>query len=404
MKPSVLLKRSAVGLMAAALCLACTACGSSAGTHLSSYFSRVGDIVSDLASGGSVPGGTSTSATGTSDSSSDAVQLATPANFTVDAEGNYSFDGVENASFYLIYFCEPTATEDGDDYLFASSPIYDDGSATYAGSCSDLFQFSYGEFLVKVFAFPELTDATLSMSSAATADYVFTGAQSDPVLDYFWNTNDSTLELVLTNVGDYTYEAYPDQVEVTFTNTADPADPVTATLEGVSAENYTLTVDSLTKGATYQVTALSRSSSEYVTNPETGTVTVAEALTLGEVNILSDGYTWSDGWATFPRLTEAFSLSSGGSAGTMTGKQGEMSAEIEATPAAAASGASYSYTIAVDFGGFSLAGTLDLMADGTMTFTENGGGPISAGSITGSWVDNGDGTATLSYSPADIKS
>ena len=64
----------------------------------------------------------------------------------------------------------------------------------------------------------------------------------------------------------------------------------------------------------------------------------------------------------------------------------------------------YSYTIAVDFGGFSLAGTLDLMADGTMTFTENGGGPISAGSITGSWVDNGDGTATLSYRPADIQS
>lgn len=403
MKPSVLLKRSAAGLMAAVLCLACTACGSSAGTHLSSYFSRVGDIVSDLASGSNVPGGASTPAPGTSDPSSTAVQLATPANFTVDAEGNYSFDGVENANFYLIYFCEPTATEDGDDYLFASSPIYDDGSTTYAGNCSDLFQFNYGEFLVKVFAFPELTDATLSMSSAATADYVFTGAQSDPVLDYFWNTNDATLELVLTNVGDYAYEAYPDQVEITFTNTADPADTVTAALEGVSAENYTLTVDSLTKGASYQVTALSRSSSEYVTTPETGTVTVAEALTLGEVNILSDGYTYSDGWATFPRLTEAFPLS-GGSAGTMTGKQGEMSAEIEATPAAAASGASYSYTIAVDFGGFSLAGTLDLMADGTMTFTENGGGPISAGSITGSWVDNGDGTVTLSYRPADIKS
>lgn len=403
MKPSVLLKRAAVGLMAAALCLTCTACGSSAGTHLSSYFSRVGDIVSDLASGSNVPGGASTPAPGTSDPSSTAVQLATPANFTVDAERNYSFDGVENANFYLIYFCEPTATEDGDDYLFASSPIYDDGSATYAGNCSDLFQFNYGEFLVKVFAFPELTDATLSMSAAATADYVFTGAQSDPVLDYFWNTNDATLELVLTNVGDYAYEAYPDQVEITFTNTADPADTVTAALEGVSAENYTLTVDSLTKGASYQVTALSRSSSEYVTNPETGTVTVAEALTLGEVNILSDGYTYSDGWATFPRLTEAFPLS-GGSAGTMTGKQGEMSAEIEAAPAAAASGASYSYTIAVDFGGFSLAGTLDLMADGTMTFTENGGGPIAAGSITGSWVDNGDGTVTLSYRPADIKS
>ena len=403
MKPSVLLKRAAVGLMAAALCLTCTACGSSAGTHLASYFSRAGDIVSNLASGSNVPGGTSAQTPDSSDPSSSAVQLSTPANFAVDAEGNYSFDGVENASFYLIYFCEPTATEDGDDYLFASSPIYDDDSATYTGKCSDLFQFNYGEFLVKVFAFPELTDTTLSMSSAATADYVFTGTQSDPVLDYFWNTNDSTLELVLTNVDDYTYEAYPDQVEVTFTNTADSVDTVTTMLEGVSAENYTLTVDSLTKGATYQVTALARSSSEYVTNPESGTVTVAETLTLGEVNILSEGYTWSDGWATFPRLTEAFPLS-GRSAGTMTGKQGEMSAEIEATSTAAASGASYSYTTLVDFGGFTMEGTLDLMADGTMTFTENGGGPISAGSITGSWVDNGDGTATLSYRPAEIDS
>ena len=139
MKPSVLLKRAAVGLMAAALCLTCTACGSSAGTHLASYFSRAGDIVSNLASGSNVPGGTSAQTPDSSDPSSSAVQLSTPANFAVDAEGNCSFDGVENASFYLIYFCEPTATEDGDDYLFASSPIYDDDSATYTGKCSDLF-------------------------------------------------------------------------------------------------------------------------------------------------------------------------------------------------------------------------------------------------------------------------
>ena len=125
MKPSVLLKRAAVGLMAAALCLTCTACGSSAGTHLASYFSRAGDIVSNLASGSNVPGGTSAQTPDSSDPSSSAVQLSTPANFAVDAEGNYSFDGVENASFYLIYLYSPGCCEtSGAVVLWSSGAIW----------------------------------------------------------------------------------------------------------------------------------------------------------------------------------------------------------------------------------------------------------------------------------------
>ena len=33
----------------------------------------------------------------------DANALAAPANFTVDENGNYSFDGVENAQYYYVY-------------------------------------------------------------------------------------------------------------------------------------------------------------------------------------------------------------------------------------------------------------------------------------------------------------
>ena len=41
-------------------------------------------------------------------------QLATPTDFTVDENGSYSFTGVEDAEYYLLYFCDPTATGDDD--------------------------------------------------------------------------------------------------------------------------------------------------------------------------------------------------------------------------------------------------------------------------------------------------
>ena len=398
MRRSTILKRAVAGLMAAALCLSCSACGSSAGKYAKSYLGSVGQVLSAVASKSGGP-----AASAAPSASDGAVKLDTPTRFTVDGSGSFSFQGVDGASFYLIYFCDTAATGDGDDYLYASSPIYEDGSGSYTGQFSDLFQAAYGEYLVKVFAFPELTDASQEMSGAATASYTYTGAQSDPVIDYFWDTNGGAFEAVLTNVADYTYQAYPDAVELTFTNTGDPADVVAATLEGVSESNTALTVDGLTRGGTYRITAVSRSGSPYVTNAESAAVTVSEGVTLGDVNVLSENYTWSDGWASFPRLTPAFDLN-GGSAGTLSGRQGAMTAEAEAVPAAANAGCDYSYTIRIDFGGFAMDGALDLKSDGTLEFTESGAGPIAAGAITGSWVDNGDGTATLSYAPAEIKS
>lgn len=386
-------------VLAGAACLALTGCSSQAPKHLKSYFSNASAIMSNLG-GSRKSSGTAAS----SESTTQATQLDVPTDFTVSEDGTYSFKGVENATQYLIYFCEPTATEDGDDYIYSSDPITDTGAESYTGKLSDVINAAYGDYLVKVFAFPDLTDTAYSMSGAAKAEYVYSGAQSDPVVDYFWNTIDGTMELVLTNVEDYTYEVYPDAVEVTFTNTEDASDVVTASIEGITADTYTATTDQLTEGATYSVTAVSKSSNEYVTNAESAVVTVADSVTAdADKNVLSAGYTWSDGWASFPRLVENFPLS-GGVAGQLMGSFGKISADITCTATTASAGSAYTYSFDAPYGPFTISGTLELKSDGTAALNETGGGPVAGGTVEGVWVDNGDGTATISYVPADIKS
>lgn len=391
--------RMAAGCLVTLLGMSVTACGTSAGTYAKSYMNNVSKILA--AGNSSAKAGTGSGAD--IFDASDAIALDTPSDFAVDENGNYSFRGVENADFYLIYFCDLSATDDDDDYLFASSPITEDGSDIYTGKCEDLFQFNYGEFLVKVYAFPEMTDSSYSRSGAASVSYTVRGSQDAPEIAYFWNTNDKSLELVLTNVERYTYQAYPDSVEVTFTNTADESDQTVVTMEGISAENYAVSTEALAENTSYHVTAVANSSSAYVTNAVSDKTEVAQDVTFGNINILSEGYAYSDGWATFPRLTESFDLD-GGSAGIVTGKFGAIEVSVEAQKARTSAGSSYSYTVMLDFGGFSMDGTLELKSDGTLELTENGGGPVAAGVITGSWVENGDQTATLSFDPANIKS
>ena len=394
------LRRTAGIAVMGALCLGLTGCGSSAPTHFKSYFSSVSTIVSNLASSGqnTTSSASSSSSSSEAEETSSAIQLDTPAEFTVGEDGSYSFSAVENASQYLIYFCETTATEDGDDYLYSSSSISDTGADSYSGYLSDEIQAAYGAYLVKVFALPELTDTTYSMSGAAVCEYTLTGTQSDPEIDYFWNAVDGEMEVVLTNVEDYAYQAYPDAVDVVFSDVDGTAADVTISISEVSADNYTAASSEIERGVTYEVTAVSTSSSEYVTNGTTDAVTVAEALTPGDANQLSENYSWSDGWASFPRLTEDFDLS-GGLAGVLLGEGGN-SADMVCTATDAGSGVSYAYTCEADYGVFNVVGTLELYSDGTLLYTEEGAGPVSAGSINGVWADNGDGTATLSFAPA----
>jgi hypothetical protein len=395
-----LIKCGLTGLLAGMLALGCTACSTSAVTNANSYFSSVSKIVDNLTSANKAP---SASESKGGEQSSAATPLDGVTNFTVDADGNYSFTGCEGAGFYLIYFCDVAATDDEDDYIYASSPIEEDGSGNCSGNCADLFDFSYGQYLVKAFAFPELTDTTRERSTAAMQEYTVVGAQDSPVIDYFWDTNEQLLEIVLTNIDAYTYQAYPDSVDVTFSNVSNSADNVTVSLTDINADHYSVTTDQLKKDQTYTVTAVSNSASEYVTNAVSDAVNVVDELYLGEINVLSDNYTFSDGWATFPRLVECADLN-GGQAGEVSGKFGGIYAPVETTAISANAGSAHSYTIKIDFGGFAMDGTLELKLDGTAEMTENGGGPVSAGTVFGSWVDNGDGTATISYSPSGITS
>ena len=380
-----------LGLLAGLLCLSCTACGSSLAQNTETYFSTTSAILRTLFSSGQ-----SDAPDAAPGEDSDAIQLDAPTGLTVGEDGSYSFTGVENAEYYLIYFCAPDATSDDDTFIYSSDPIEANDSNTYSGLFSDAFQYAFGDYLVKVYAFPDLTDDTYRMSTAATAEYVYTGNQSAPEIYYYWNTFDGTMGVQVANMDAYLYEAYPDKVDVTFTNTADSSDTVTLTIEGVSAENFSAQTDALTRGATYSVTAVATSTNSYVLNPTSDTTTVSDGLTLGENHLFVDGYSYSDGFANnifnWPIVAENFDLANGGEAGHVAG--GFSSTAFMTTPTTVSAGSAYSYTLQA---GSWAAGTLELYPDGTFLANETGGGPVNASHIGGTWVDNGDGTATLNF-------
>lgn len=390
-------KKLLAGAMAILMCLSCTSCGSSVTSNTKIYFSQVSAVLGNLFAKQDKPEG------GNTQSGTTGTPLAAPQDFQVGADGSYSFTGSEGAEYYLLYFCAPDATSDNDSFLYSSSPINEDGSGTYTGQCSDLFDYAYGEYLVKVFAFPDITSEDYSMSTAASASYTYSGKQNAPKIAYYWNTFDGTMGVQVANLDEYLYQAYPDQVDVTFTNVEDSADTVTISVEGVSPENFSAQTDKLTRGAAYRVTAVAASGSAYVTNPTSDTATVADALLLGDHHQFTDGYSYSDGFSdnnyNWPVLCESFDLSNGGTAGTAPSRKGTLTLDLKPQPAT--DDAAYSYTMEVD-GRFPLTGTAQLYADGTFQMEETGGGPISISTIQGTWTDNGDGTAVLSYDHSTV--
>ena len=304
-------------------------------------------------------------------------QLATPTDFTVDENGSYSFTGVEDAEYYLLYFCDPTATGDDDSYIYTSGPINANSSNTYSGNCADEFSYAFGSYLAKVYAFPDLTDKDYSMSKPATAEYSYSGNQSAPELNYYWNTFDGNMSIQVANLGTYEFEAYPDKVDITFTNTENSADVVALTMENVTPDNNQLDTDALTKGATYDVTAVATSNSEYVLNPTSDTTTVATGLLLGDSSLITDAYSYSDGFANnifaWPRAYDGFDLENGGTAGYAPAMGGGKT-EFVATPVSSGDG-SYTYDLAA--GNWTRSGKLELKADGTFTAELEGSGPVN---------------------------
>ena len=284
-------RKTLAAVLAVGMAAGLTGCGSTVAANTNDYFTNVSSILHTLQSNGSQQDAASSS---TADAGN---QLATPTDFTVDENGSYSFTGVEDAEYYLLYFCDPTATGDDDSYIYTSGPINANSSNTYSGNCADEFSYAFGSYLAKVYAFPDLTDKDHSMSKPATAEYSYSGNQSAPELNYYWNTFDGNMSIQVANLGTYEFEAYPDKVDITFTNTENSADVVALTMENVTPDNNQLDTDALTKGATYDVTAVATSNSGYVLNPTSDTTTVATGLLLGDSSLITDAYSYSDGFA-----------------------------------------------------------------------------------------------------------
>ena len=399
MKPRKLLS---LLLTAGVLGLLCTSCATTALDNINTYYDEVEAVMDDWFASSTSAGGSAT------ESQSTAAKLDAPADFTLSENGDYSFTGVANADYYLVYFCAPDATNDSDPFLFSSNSIDATGTGgeTYSGNIDDLVQYGYGEYLVKVFAFPSLNDSAHAMSTAATATYSFSGAQDAPVVDYLWNTFDGTVDVQVSNIADYMYQVYPDTVEVTFTNTADAADTVVVTVEDLSADHYNAVSDALTPGATYDITAVAHSESAFVTNPTSDTTQVAQGVTFDGHNVISANYYYTDGIArnsfSYPQYVDRFDLTNGG---VFNCGNSSISFDFTATPTAASAGSAYTYSMTSDNRPFSIKdGTLELYTDGTFRFDQYSEMPPQGPShIEGIWTDNGDGTANLSFDHSTLR-
>lgn len=388
-------------------CLLLTACGSSVGTNTEAYFTYTKAVLDTLFSG---------SGKKNSIQSAEVEKLDVPGNFVIDENGNYSFEGVEGAAYYLIYFCEPDAVDDGDSYLYTSAPIEQNESGSYTGCCADEFRYGYGEYLAKVYAFPDITDSEHTLSQAAVQKFVSRGEQSAPEIYYYWDTFTNTMNIQVANRENYFYEAYPDRIEVTFTNLQDSSDVVEVTIDGVSEENYSAQEEGLSRGASYYMTAEAISTNEYVLNPTSDISVICDELTLGETHLFTDGYFYSDNFPNdiyrFAVIGESLALNEEGDAGHAIGEFG--TTIFKTTPVDSVNEAEYSFSVElypdfhVDAPGLiitmgEIEASINLFSDGTFKMEQTGSGPINAASIEGTWIDNEDGTATLNYDHASIE-
>lgn len=383
-----------------------TGCGTTVVENTQNYFAQVGNVMNALKKSG---GGKEKEA-----DSAKIPKLAAPADFMVDADGSFSFGAVEGADHYLIYMCAPDAVKDEDDFIYSSDAIYDNGNAECRGKLSDVMNYAYGEYLVKVLAFPALDDMGHDFSPAATASYKITGRMDDPEISYFWNAFTDTIDIQISNINSYQYEVFPDQVVVTFTNKENTSDVVNVELTDISLDNFSIKTDAVLRGNTYDVTAVAESSSEFVSNASSEVVQVEQNLALGERNVLVDGYSFpegSNGFARgagqFPNICESFTPETGGVCGEAIGRSpGGAGDKIDliytATPIDGADGAIYSYSIEAP-GFFPFTGSMSLYADNSLVMLMDGpAGPVQPTQIEGLWFENEDGTYTLCYNPDSV--
>ena len=109
-------KRVLTGLLALTMVLSLTGC-TTALDNLNTYVSLVGTQLSILFTGGL-----------SGQETDKRTPLSTPGSFTCDAAGSYSFEGVDNADYYVIYLYKNGSSS----YDYVSESIT--GSGTITGS------------------------------------------------------------------------------------------------------------------------------------------------------------------------------------------------------------------------------------------------------------------------------
>ena len=412
------------------MCLGLSAC-TTAGDNTAEYFSQISSKLEIL---------TSSSSSSDSDSTadSDTTPLDAPGDFTLDEDGSYSFTGVEDADYYLIYMYDENDTE-SDSYAYISTNIDEDGSGTYSGSLYDFNEsYAYSAYSVEVKAYPSSSDEEHGTSEAATAEFTVSGEVVDPEFSYIWSCFTDELTVNFENVSSYDSSAYPSSVTITLTNEDDSSDVVTTTVDEVTSETSTIVVSDVTLDATYDVSADATWDETYVTNAsasvDLGSITLAS-----DANAASEGYVYSSGiysYMDYPLMAYNFNVTDGGELATYTYTEtsggydfmtGETTEEVTttmeviytATPTDTEDGDLYTFTWTaansdgsdlssspMGDGGLSVAtGTLHIYEDGTFLM-ECDAALISEGfsnsyhdasSIEGSWVDNGDGTITMAF-------
>lgn len=358
------------------------ACSTTAFSNLGSYFDHVGEVLAGSDSGGPSSSGGNTERT----------PLATPSGFTI-AGGEYSFTGVDNATAYVLSMYD--ADSAGEEAVATATIDVASSGNSYSGRLSDLMSYAYGSYSVELVAYAsrvsEYTD-----SEPATASMTVTGALSAPQIEYSWNG--STMTFQLGNASVYATEVIPDAVQITITDTTDPAGSATASLTSVdtsSARNNNVEVE-LSVGHAYTVSAVAESGSAYVTAAESEVFTLTlDNLPDGELQ--SDDFEEQGGWGPGgpggPGGNVSISVSTVESfaegADTVTVNITAMNSPyvltgtLSDTPTA---GSDYTYSLSGRGGmGEAITGMLEILSDHTVTCTVDGFGPFSSENASGTW-------------------
>ena len=375
------MKKKLTIILSLLLCLTLTACGTTLGENTKVFFSEMGEVVDVWTSANNT-------SKKTESTEGSAEKLTSVSDFTVTDDGNYSFTGTSDATYYVVTVCDSSATDDSDTYLYSSNRIDEDGSGTYSGNLYEMFTINYGKYLVKCFAYPEIGDDTHSRSAATTATLTVTGELLEPQVEYFWNCYDNTLTLQLANTASYSETCLPDTVDIVITGEDGASQSLT--MEAPDASNNSIQATGLTAGS-YSITAQAHSSNEYLTAADTAVVTVATDVEIANDNLVSSAYSYTNkglghGYS-WPVGTKSYNPTATSSLGSYNGT------DFVTEPADSTRGTTDKSVYSAEFSfavGFGESGWLELYSDGTCAAYNDTSGPVSASKVTGTWYMNDD--------------